>query len=89
MDTQEEKVKAVLTGRQMEILQLIRQGMSNKQIAVRLSLGTSTVKNHVHDLLERLQVGRRGDAAAKLRLIHPVIRSTTYGTSDGVPMTGR
>jgi two-component system, NarL family, nitrate/nitrite response regulator NarL len=89
VDTQEEKVKAVLTGRQMEILQLIRQGMSNKQIAVRLSLGTSTVKNHVHDLLERLQVGRRGDAAAKLRLIHPVIRSTTYGTSDGVPMTGR
>lgn len=97
VSTQEERVKAVLTGRQMEILQLIRQGLSNKQIAVRLSLGTSTVKNHVHDLLERLQVGRRGDAAAQLSgglspgrsLVHPVVRSTIYGTSDGAPVTGR
>jgi two-component system, NarL family, nitrate/nitrite response regulator NarL len=64
--SQEARIKGVLTERQMQILQLIRQGLSNKQIAARLSLGTSTVKNHVHDLLERLQVGRRGDAAAQL-----------------------
>lgn len=55
----------VLTGRQQQILMLIKEGLSNKQIAQRLSLGTSTVKNHVHDLLGRLQIGRRTEAAAR------------------------
>jgi DNA-binding CsgD family transcriptional regulator len=53
-------------GRQQQILQLINEGLSNKQIAQRLSLGISTVKNHVHGLLGRLQVGRRSDAVARL-----------------------
>ena len=56
---------AMLTPRQRQILQLINEGLSNKQIAQRLSLGTSTVKNHVHSLLGRLEVGRRSDAAAR------------------------
>jgi DNA-binding NarL/FixJ family response regulator len=56
-----------LTRRQQQILRLIDEGFSNKQIAQRLSLGTSTVKNHVHDILDRLQVGRRGEAAARIR----------------------
>jgi two-component system, NarL family, nitrate/nitrite response regulator NarL len=55
---------ATLTARQQQILQLINEGLSNKQIAQRLSLGTSTVKNHVHGLLGRLHVGRRSEAAA-------------------------
>ena len=86
LDAQDGRVRAVLTSRQMEILQLIRQGLSNKQIAGRLSLGTSTVKNHVHDLLERLHVGRRCDAAAQLGqpppggvpLVHPAVRSAYF-----------
>jgi two-component system nitrate/nitrite response regulator NarL len=56
-----------LTSRQQQILGLIREGLSNKQIAQRLSLGPSTVKNHVHGLLSRLQVGRRSEAAAFIR----------------------
>jgi two-component system, NarL family, nitrate/nitrite response regulator NarL len=56
---------AVLTYRQRQILQLIDRGLSNKQIARELSLGTSTVKNHVHSILGRLKVGRRGEAAAR------------------------
>jgi two-component system, NarL family, nitrate/nitrite response regulator NarL len=56
-----------LTARQEQILGLIREGLSNKQIAQRLSLGPSTVKNHVHGLLSRLQVGRRTEAAACIR----------------------
>jgi two-component system, NarL family, nitrate/nitrite response regulator NarL len=59
-------IDAVLTSRQQQILRLIREGLSNKQIAQRLSLGTSTVKNHVHSLLGRLQVGRRAEAAARI-----------------------
>jgi len=56
---------SALTQRQQQILRLIREGLSNKEIAQRLSLGTSTVKNHVHGLLNRLQVGCRAEAAAK------------------------
>jgi DNA-binding NarL/FixJ family response regulator len=61
--------EATLTGRQQQILALINEGLSNKQIAQRLSLGPSTVKNHVHDLLSRLQVGRRTEAIAHLRKV--------------------
>jgi two-component system, NarL family, nitrate/nitrite response regulator NarL len=57
----------VLTRRQQQIVRLIGEGLSNKEIARRLALGDSTVKNHVHDILERLQVSRRGEAAARLR----------------------
>jgi DNA-binding NarL/FixJ family response regulator len=58
--------ETMLTGRQQEILGLIGEGLSNKQIAQRLSLGTSTVKNHVHDLLARMHVARRAEAAARI-----------------------
>jgi DNA-binding NarL/FixJ family response regulator len=59
--------EAALTGRQRQILALISEGLSNKQIAQRLSLGPSTVKNHVHGLLGRLQVARRSEAIARVR----------------------
>ncbi|HEX7241600.1 MAG TPA: response regulator transcription factor, partial [Longimicrobiaceae bacterium] len=58
---------AVLTPREREILGLIDQGLSNKEISRRLRIELSTVKNHVHNLLEKLQVSRRGAAAACLR----------------------
>jgi two-component system, NarL family, nitrate/nitrite response regulator NarL len=60
------EIDTVLTVRQQQILKLINEGLSNKQIAQRLSLGTSTVKNHVHGLLGRLQVGRRSEAARRM-----------------------
>lgn len=56
-----------LTAREVEIVRLIDQGCSNKQIAARLSIELSTVKNHVHNLLEKLGVQRRSEAAARLR----------------------
>jgi DNA-binding NarL/FixJ family response regulator len=55
---------ARLTIREREILDLIHAGLSNKQIAQRLSIQLSTVKNHVHNILEKLGVERRADAAA-------------------------
>lgn len=57
----------VLTPREREIAELIEQGLSNKEISRRLSIGLSTVKNHVHNLLEKLHVPRRGAAAARMR----------------------
>jgi two-component system, NarL family, nitrate/nitrite response regulator NarL len=56
-----------LTARESEIVRLIDEGLSNKEIAVRLGIEVATVKNHVHNLLEKLRVHRRGEAAAQLR----------------------
>jgi two-component system nitrate/nitrite response regulator NarL len=52
-----------LTNRESQILSLIRTGCSNKQIATRLCISPATVKNHVHHLLQKLQVQSRGQAA--------------------------
>jgi two-component system nitrate/nitrite response regulator NarL len=56
-----------LTPRETQIVGLIDEGLSNKQIAGRLSIELATVKNHVHSILEKLQVERRGEAAAQVR----------------------
>lgn len=56
-----------LTPREREILELIDSGLSNKQIARKLCIEVATVKNHVHNILEKLQVGRRAEAAARVR----------------------
>jgi two-component system, NarL family, nitrate/nitrite response regulator NarL len=56
-----------LTGREREILLMLRTGLSNKEIAASLGLCVPTVKNHVHRLLEKLGVHRRRDAIALTR----------------------
>jgi two-component system nitrate/nitrite response regulator NarL len=56
----------LLTARERQILQLIDEGLSNKEIAVRLCIEVATVKNHVHSLLTKMQVTSRGQAAARL-----------------------
>ena len=53
-----------LTPREREVLALIELGWSNKQIARQLCIEIRTVKNHVHNLLEKLRVSRRAEAAA-------------------------
>jgi DNA-binding NarL/FixJ family response regulator len=61
-----------LTPREREVLALIGQGLSNKEISRRLSIGLSTVKNHVHNLLEKMNVSRRGAAAARAHTSLPL-----------------
>jgi two-component system, NarL family, nitrate/nitrite response regulator NarL len=56
-----------LTPRERTVVELIDEGLSNKQIARRLYIEVATVKNHVHNILEKLGVSRRGEAAARLR----------------------
>ena len=58
---------ARLTKREIEIVALIDEGLSNKEIARRLCIELPTVKNHVHNILEKLQVSRRGDAVALVK----------------------
>lgn len=52
----------MLTAREMEILHLISIGLSNNQIAQQLYLSLCTVKNHVHNILEKLEVRSRSEA---------------------------
>jgi two-component system nitrate/nitrite response regulator NarL len=55
---------ARLTKREREVLALIDLGLSNREIAQRLYIELSTVKNHVHNILEKLGARRRSEAAA-------------------------
>lgn len=60
-------VPANLTPREREVLQLLDEGLSNKQIARRLCIELRTVKNHVHHILEKCRVTGRHEAVAQLR----------------------
>ncbi len=53
-----------LTNREREIVDLISEGLSNKEIAQRLHIATYTVKNHVHNILEKLTLNTRLQIAA-------------------------
>lgn len=67
---QEEEAGAALPGltpRESEILALADTGCSNKDIARRLTISAATVKNHMHNILQKLQVERRAQATARLR----------------------
>lgn len=55
-----------LTAREIQTLRLISQGLSNKEIARELGISISTVKNHVHSVLEKLRVQSRSQAAARV-----------------------
>jgi DNA-binding NarL/FixJ family response regulator len=56
-----------LTLREREIVELIGRGLTNKGIARHLGIEVATAKNHVHNILGKLQVEHRDDAAAWLR----------------------
>ena len=59
-----------LTAREREVLTLIAEGLSNREIAVRLFIATSTVKGYVHSLLRKLEVDSRTKAISRARELH-------------------
>jgi PAS domain S-box-containing protein len=60
-----------LTPRQVEVLRLLEQGRSTKQIAAELHLSTETVKNHIRRLFRALGVNSRLEAVAAARTASP------------------
>jgi len=60
-----------LTPRQVEVLRLLEQGRSTKQIAAELHLSTETVRNHVRRLFRALGVNTRLEAVAAARAAPP------------------
>jgi len=53
-----------MTSREREVVELIAEGLSNKEIAVRLHLAVDTVKSHVHNILEKLALHTRLEIAS-------------------------
>ena len=56
-----------LTSRELQVADLMNRGLATKEIAWRLGVQPSTAKNHIKNILHKLKVHRRGQAAAKLR----------------------
>jgi two-component system, NarL family, nitrate/nitrite response regulator NarL len=73
-----------LTLRERQVLDLIRQGFSNKEIGQQLNIAEPTVKNHVHHLLEKLDVSSRAQAVARM-----TIRDRGRGFSGARPEPAR
>jgi len=66
-DSAEQRLAEPLSQREMEVLQLINAGHSNKDIAVRMGVAPATVKAHIRNLYGKLGVGRRTEALARAR----------------------
>lgn len=60
-----------MTKREREVIALIAEGMSNKQIAEELDLSTYTVKSHIHNILEKLALQSRLQIASHFRYTPP------------------
>jgi len=56
-----------LSARELEVLQLIAQGLSNREISKRLFLALNTIKGHNRKIFDKLQVERRTEAVARAR----------------------
>ncbi|MBN2415506.1 response regulator transcription factor [bacterium] len=56
-----------LSPRELEVINLIAEGMPNKEIGLRLFIETQTVKNHIHNILDKLQLHNRFEAVQYAR----------------------
>ena len=54
----------LLTDREKQVLKLIADGLTNKQISSRLSIRESTVENHIHHIYKKLKISNRAQAVA-------------------------
>ena len=67
---------ALLTDRERQLLQLLGEGLSNREIAERLRLEVKTVKNYVSRLLAKLDLANRTQAAVLATQLRAVDEST-------------
>ena len=70
-DQSAQQMKAVLTARQWEILQKVAEGLVYKEVAAELNITERTVKHHMGQIIERLNVANRAQAIAQLHKLRP------------------
>ena len=78
--TGEDTERSDLSRREVEVLRLLAQGKSNREIATSLYISESTVKNHVNSILSKLRVANRTSAAWKARHLFDT-GSSSHGTA--------
>jgi two-component system, NarL family, nitrate/nitrite response regulator NarL len=66
-ETARQRVAAVLTPREVELVELVSQGLRNKEVAARLGISEGTVKIHLHRIYDKLGVGSRVGLANHVR----------------------
>ena len=74
-----------LSRRELQIAHLIDGGLSNKEIGRQLGIEAATVKNHVHNICEKLAVHRRGEVAGRIRTIAGAPLRLPTGAPDANP----
>ncbi|HEX6846834.1 MAG TPA: response regulator transcription factor [Chitinophagaceae bacterium] len=62
-------VNSLLSGREKEVLELVSQGLLYKEIAIRLTISTETVKKHLKNIYQKLHVQNKVEALNKFRLL--------------------
>ena len=72
MNDQPSKVGDDLTDRELEVLALLAEGLSNAEIGQKLTISTSTAKHHVRAILSKLGAANRAEAVA-LAMQHDLI----------------
>jgi DNA-binding NarL/FixJ family response regulator len=70
-----------LTPREKQIMELIALGLTNKQISKKLSIQLPTVKNHLHNIFEKLHVRTRSEAVNKIRHYYASIGKPVQSSS--------
>jgi two-component system nitrate/nitrite response regulator NarL len=58
-DSNTEKAIPALTNRERQIIRLVSEGLSNKEIARRLKVADGTIKVHLHNIFQKLDVSKR------------------------------
>ena len=77
---------ASLTRQQLRVLQMVRQGMLNKQIAHELGVGETTIKAHVSEIMRKLNVVSRTQAVIEVaRLDFDAVLASAYKENDRRP----
>jgi two-component system, NarL family, nitrate/nitrite response regulator NarL len=73
-----------LSRRELQIARLVDCGLTNKEIARQLGIEAATVKNHIHNICQKLNVHRRGEATARIRA--SLSRGAPMRVSGDMPM---
>lgn len=77
-----------LSQRELQVLRLVADGLGNKQIAQQLNLSLHTIKNHVHNILEKLSLNNRSEVVS-FAINQGLVPDTNYLLSSRISLPAR